>query len=234
MAEHRKKSIDDFIAQISEVGLASPNRYWVEFLLPRGVSGSGGEVREESTSGKIKSVETSSIQNGKLSIMCNAAQMPGRSFMTVEHRHYQTPIKIPYATQYDDVSFTFTTSQDFRERKFFEIWQETIVNIKTGTMNFYDEYVSDIKVHQLDREGQISYSILIKDAYPINIGAVDYSYSTQNDIQNSTVSFSYKYWEAIPVDYDKYKYPVGIAPNQSKLEDIIDGFVDYATDLFTF
>ena len=148
------------------------------------MSGGGGEVRAESTSGQIKAVETTAVQNGRLGIMCNTAQMPGRSFMTVEHRHYQSPIKIPYAAQYDDVTFTFTSSTDLRERAFFEVWQEAIVNIKTGTMNFYDEYVSDIKIHQLDLEGNITYSVLIKDAYPIAISSVEYSASTQNDFQN--------------------------------------------------
>lgn len=234
MAEYKKKSIDDFIAQISEVGLASPNKFWVEFLLPKGVSGSGGEVRTESTSGKIKSFETEAIKNGQLSIMCNTAAMPGRSLMTIEHRHYQTPIKIPYSTSYGDVTFSFISSQDLRERKFFEVWQETVVNVKTGTMNFYDEYVSDIKIHQLDREGQVAYSVLIKDAYPISINQLDYSQGTLNDFLPTSVSFSYKYWETIPVDYEKHEYPIGVPKKQSKLEDIVDGFVDYATDLFTF
>lgn len=230
MSEYRKKSIDDFLAQLNDVGIASPSRYWVDFLLPRGVSKSGGEVRRESTASVIRSVETAAVQNGGLSMMCTSAQLPGRDLLTVEHRHYQTPIKIPYSTQYNDVSFSFLLSHDLRERIFFEVWQQAIVNVKTGTMNFYDEYISDIKIHQLDKEGQITYSVLLKEAYPISIGQVDYSASSQNDIVTCPVSFSYKYWQPIPVSLHKHVYPIGVPPRQSKLKDIIDGFVD----MFTF
>lgn len=195
--------INDFVAKISKHKIASPNRYYVEFSFPRGINveGAGANadrlqfINQNVRVGAAQSIETTLNSGGDLSVMCTASQMPSRALMTNEHKHTNYPIKIPYAQGYDTVTFGFTLSENLKERRFFELWQETVVNVRDGSMNFYDEYVSDIFVHQLDKESNIKYTVRLIEAYPISISNVDHSYASQNDILSMSVTFAYKYWQ---------------------------------------
>ena len=191
------KSIPDFISQLSGLGgIAHANRYWIEFNLPLGVGTNGGEyqINAKSQKGNISTENIIYNSQGQIGIMCQSAQFPGRSYMTTESRHYPNMFKIPYTAQYDDISFTFTLTKNLNERKFFEIWQESVVNITTGTLNFYNEYVSNIKMHQLDSCGNPSYSIELVNAYPIALGGLDYSFADTDGVLTSSVTFTYEYW----------------------------------------
>jgi len=87
-------------------------------------------------------------------------------------------------------------------RRYFEIWQNAVVNIQSNTMNFYSEYVSDVIIEQLDTEGNPTYGVQLIEAYPMSVTAMDYSYSNQNTIQNIAIVLTYKYWKNL-YDYRK-------------------------------
>jgi hypothetical protein len=127
---------------------------------------------------------------------CIAMQFPSRALMTVENRHQGTPYKLPYASMYDDVTFTFVASEDLRERKFFETWQETVLNIGMNSLNFYNEYVATVELAQLDKNNNTTYGVVLTEAYPINIGVVDYSYASQNETVAVTVTLAYRKWKS--------------------------------------
>ena len=165
-----QKSISDFVAHVGSNKLASPTRYWVEFQ-----SGSGSSMDD-------------------LVMYCKTAQMPGRSYQTVEQRQINVPFKIPYVAAYEDINFTFTLSEDLKERKFFEEWQATIYNEDSATMNYYDEYKGQCRVAQLDKEGNPTYTIMMRDAYPVALSSVDYAYDNTNQLQQMTVTMAYRYW----------------------------------------
>lgn len=189
-------SVADYISQLGNGGIASPNKYWVDFTLPPGIKGDNwGSMNSQSMVGSISESNTHYNKAGGLSMRCIQMQFPSRALMTTESRHWGTPYKIPYSVMYDAVTFTFVSSRDLAERKFFEIWQETVVNIGSNSLNFYDEYVRPIKLYQLDSEGEVTYEVELQEAYPINIGQIDYSYATINDFQAIPVTFTYRHWK---------------------------------------
>jgi len=189
-------SVDNFVSKLKGLGsINQSNRYWVEFTLPSGVVVGNPSTLNEVRSGAITSNQNRLTENGKLSIMCHTATMPGRGLMTVESRLNNIPKKMPYASQYDDVTFTFYATKEMPERLYFEYWQAAVFNVTDGSLNFYDEYKGRIIIHQLDTEGNSVYSVELRDAYPLSINNVDYSYHAQNEIVNVSVTFTYKYWK---------------------------------------
>ena len=193
-------SITDYIQEISKQGIASPNRYWVTLTLPRGIDLSiwGNEsINQDSAQGNIGKINTQLNGNTQLSVKCIQVQFPGRTLMTTENRHWGTPYKLPYSALYDEVSFTFVAADNLRERYFFEVWQEAVINVNLNSLNFYDEYISQVQLYQLDKQNNFTYGIELDQAYPINIGAIDYSYATQNEFVSVTVSLTYRRWRNI-------------------------------------
>jgi len=58
----------------------------------------------------------------------DAVDIPGRFLTTADYKHknYGPLIKMPYGQIYSDVNITIILSEDMREKKFFEEWQNAI------------------------------------------------------------------------------------------------------------
>lgn len=167
--------VDFFVSNITE-GLASPNKYRVQFDSPIG----------------------SGVDSRSVAIMCNVANLPGRSLKTYENRHYGVPFKLPFTAEYSDITFSFITQLNFKERQFFEDWQEKIVNPSTGLVGFYDDYKGDIIISHLSgKDGFEDYEIKLYDAYPVTLSDIGLGYSMTNEIIISGVTFTYRYWKRI-------------------------------------
>jgi len=197
--EKSKMSVSAFLSAAS-AGLARPNKYEIELTLPPGIQSAWDGVSLNSTAGVIGSVGMRLNSNGALNMMCHTVTMPQRSLMTTDLRQYGSPYKVPHSQSYDTIALSFYARPELQERKFFETWQQTVVNITSNTMNFYYEYVSDVKIHQLDAKGNRTYSIIAYEAYPLSVGVVDYSYSSMNAIQNITAVLTFKHWKNAEFD----------------------------------
>lgn len=192
----QKPTMEEAIARLAGVELASPNRYWVAFNLPEGIAPKGANDNMDGVSDKVKTGQpTSYARNmGDIGFMCTNMTFPGRSFMTTDSRHIGTPFKLPYTAEYSDVNFTFNLSADFRERKYFEMWQQSIVNVHMNSLNFYKEYVMPVHLMQLDKQGKVTYQVTLVEAYPISIDDVNNSFAAQNEVSQCTVTMAYRHW----------------------------------------
>lgn len=193
---HQRVTMDEAINRLAGTQLASPNRFWVAFNLPEGIA-------QLDTNDNINGVSPAVIEGqprkysrelGDIGFMCNQMTFPARTFMTTESRHIGTPFRLPYSTQYADVAFTFHCSSDLRERKYFEIWQQSIVNVHMNSFNFYKEYVMPVHLMQLDNQGNVTYQVSLVEAYPISIEGVTSSSASRDEVQMCTVTMAYRHW----------------------------------------
>lgn len=192
----RDHSVMGFLSHF-KLGIAKPSRYRVEFNLPKGVNLAPGQigVNEESTANNIRRMQNYFNSQGGIDIKCLNATFPQRSLLTSEHRQNSAPFRVPFSSTYDPVTFSFYADSTFDTREYFEIWQGAVVNFGTNTMNFYDEFVSDVRMFQLNDLGEDSYSVELFEAYPINVGIVDSSYAQANAFQTITVTMSFRSWK---------------------------------------
>lgn len=187
--------VKNFLAHLNKGSVAKPSKYWVELLPPPG-AGDTESVDPGSKAGAIQGIFSADEQKN-FSLRCITAQMPGKSVQTSEYRQRNIPYKLPYTASYDDVTVTFVASENLQERKILEVWMNAVINVTDGTLNFYNEYKGNIKIHQLDYDGNQVYSVMLVDAYPVAVSPVDYSFGSQNELVNVSATFTYKYWKNV-------------------------------------
>jgi hypothetical protein len=188
-------SVKTFISRFNK-GFARPSRYRVEFTLPQGFNASPDlpGVNSNSAASNIKSQEMSLNRNGNINVMCHSCSLPQRTLLTYDHKQLAAPYRVPYSQSYDPVTFSFYADTDYSAREYFDIWQNAAINIGSNTVNYYNEFTSDVRITTIDSAGNDAYFVDLYEAYPINIGVIDLSYSTTNAVQTVTVTLSYKYW----------------------------------------
>ncbi len=164
--------------------------------MPRGVRLAANSMGSniDAIEGNISVLGAALNANSSIDIKCHTMTMPQRSLMTYEHKQNFAPVRLPYSAAYDPVTFSFYADSRYDTRTFFETWQSAVMNFGTNTVNFYDEYKADIHMYTLNDYGEDAYKVTLFDAYPLNIGVVDLSYSQSNNYQTITVTMSFRYW----------------------------------------
>ena len=197
--KHKTFSVDNFISKFKN-GIARPNRFRVEFMLPSGVVGGAGilGVNPTSRTGAIQQSERALNKNGLISILSHTTMLPARELQLIgaSAGGGSYPAAVPFGVSYQPITVSFYTDAHYSTREYFDIWQNAVFNVKSRTINYYNEYTSDVRIHALDREGNTTYSITLKEAYPNSISECDLSFSSVDTLQTVTVSFSYKYWHS--------------------------------------
>nr|DAM80112.1 MAG TPA: Baseplate wedge protein [Caudoviricetes sp.]DAO72641.1 MAG TPA: Baseplate wedge protein [Caudoviricetes sp.]DAS48656.1 MAG TPA: Baseplate wedge protein [Caudoviricetes sp.] len=177
-------------------GISIPNKYRMEFNLPKGVPNTGRITNDQSEQGRIRQSQSLYNGTGAINIMCHSAMFPDRMLQSYEHKQMVMPYRVPYSQMYNPVTMTFYADSTLNTRRYFDIWQNAVVNIHDNTLNFYSEFTSDVHIWALDREGNDAYGVKLIEAYPLTLASVDLSYGN-NAVQNVTVTFSYKYWATL-------------------------------------
>lgn len=184
-----------FISEMSSgTGLARPNRYGVRINTIK-------LLANPTTAFQFGILRAARLRSDRhLDIYCEEAELPGRSFATSEVRHYGPHFTIPYQPVYNSITLSFYVNDDMLERRFFDAWQNSVMNPFTKDMNFFDDYTTDIFVYQLSKTGELTpYVVVLRDAWPVNVNQMRLSYDETNTVHKLPVTFNYTKWENIEV-----------------------------------
>ena len=61
-------------------------------------------------------------------LLCQSCTMPGKRIMTTEATHNHHNTKKPYSAATDEVTMTFLMTNDYYMKKYFDMWQEMIID----------------------------------------------------------------------------------------------------------
>ena len=217
-----ESTIGRFQSKMAEgEGFARPNRFMVDFILPRGIDegvdddGNNFTFQEEiarSTQGELKS--ELELQRG-LRAFCFAAELPARNIDTAPLKIYGPKREIVYGHSYSqEITLSFYADKFLRQRSFFEQWQNTAMDLGTNNVHFYDEYTGAIRIYALGAfsgdafRDRIAYGVHLYECYPKTITAVPLNYGTQNEIMQISISFYYRNWSNLSID-EVRNYTVG-------------------------
>ena len=94
------------------------------------------------------------------------------------------------------MSLTVINDTDFKLRNAFERWQNGINNHtdNEGLTNPAD-YMVDVFIDQLDRNGETIKSYTLRSAYPDSVGDITLGYG-ETEIETFEVSLTYQYFES--------------------------------------
>ena len=166
-------SVSGFVSRISGKGLAKTNRFRVIFVTPP-ITGNADDYRQ-------------------ISLNCEAAELPGRDLTTSDARIYGPTFKMPYMSNYNDVSFTFLCDASLVEKRVFDEWISAINPQNTFDFEYRESYVSRVVIEQLTEDEVTAYSCELVEAYPIQVNAMPVSWGDDN-FQRVTVTMTYRYW----------------------------------------
>ena len=179
------------------------NLYSIEIFLPRGhknggIGGYFGDFYTGADEGNTKF----------LSYKAKTVTIPGKSLGTIEAKRFGPVYKVANDLIIDTVSMTFMCSADYAEHRFFEGWIAGIMGaVKPGTgmsagqkarqlytVSYYYDYVGQVNIIPLDRQGGASANIVLMEAYPTNVGPIEMAWGDAGEISNFTVTWSFKDW----------------------------------------
>lgn len=128
-----------------------------------------------------------------ISLNCESAELPGRDLTTTDARIYGPTFKMPYMTNYNDVSFTFLCGASLMEKRIFDEWISYINPVDSFNFQYRDSYVTTVSIHQLTDNEITTYSCQLIEAYPIQVNAMPVSWGDEN-FHRVTVTMTYRYW----------------------------------------
>jgi hypothetical protein len=130
-----------------------------------------------------------------LALQCESAELPGRTLTTADVKIYGPTFKVPYQTQYGDISLTFLCTNDFFERKLFDRWMEAIHPSDTNNLRFpkgqATRYMTNIKIIQYDDFIKQIYAVELIDAFPIGVAPQALSWG-EDGFHRLQVQFAYQ------------------------------------------
>lgn len=148
--------------------------------------------------------------------LCEAAELPGRGFQSLDVRYYGPNQKLPFQTQYEDITMTFLCRSESYERQFFDDWMEIINPTNSFDFNYRSEYQTTIEIMQLaeysaaaavgpnqpgsSRYPKETYRITLYNAYPTLVNPQPVTWA-DDQVQRLGITFTYHKWRR--EGYDK-------------------------------
>ena len=135
-----------------------------------------------------------------LSLQCEVAELPGKTLLSQDVKIYGPTFKVPYQTQYNDLTLTFVCSNIFYERKLFDVWLNAIMPLDTNNLRYpkgeTSRYLTNIKIMQYDDFIREIYAVDCIDAFPIGIASQPLNWGDEN-FHRLSVQFAYQKYNPI-------------------------------------
>jgi hypothetical protein len=201
----------------AKAGLAKPNRFEVIlpiptyvgkfvstsvldqlFNLPNSIYSTIADALNKGTS--EGQVSASPSISRYLALQCEQTELPGKSILTTDVKIYGVPYKVPYQTQYDEITLTFLCTNEFYERKLFDRWLECIMPPDTNNLRFPKDdetrYMTNLKIVQYDDFIKQIYAIELVDAFPVGIAPQSVNWA-DDGFHRVSVRFAYQKYNVV-------------------------------------
>ena len=175
MANTAQYSVSNFSSRIASSGLASPNKFEVEFT----------------------SIPVNNVDKTQLNLMCDQCSLAGRDVQAVLDIQYGIRRQVVYnAPAYTPLSLSFICTDNMEEKRILDKWNNKCVNTTGGfDVAYYEDYVGHLDVYVLDRSGKKrTYHMHYHEVYPKTVTAVEWNHGTTNATLRVTAEIQYAYW----------------------------------------
>lgn len=155
------------------------------------------------------------LQAEELNILCSNVNMPGRQIMTQERLIGVKARKMPNGFASDDINFTFHVMNDYKIKKYFEAWQNKVVNQNTFEIGYATDYAKQVNIKQLKKgmafdfpvdkifginidldirtRANVIYECKLLDAFPTTMNGIEFN-DEQDGLVKLSVQLSYTNW----------------------------------------
>jgi len=170
-------NVDSFSSQIAKKGIASPNKFAVNFT-------------------RVPSIALGSDTYSDLNLMCESVTLAGRTIQSLLDRQYGLNREVAYnGPTYTPITLAFLCTANYVEKRIFDRWNNMIVDISKGyDVAYYNSYIGEMQVTALDVTGKKAFYMTYKECWPKTVSAIELNHSTQNTPVRLSVEMQYAYW----------------------------------------
>jgi hypothetical protein len=141
------------------------------------------------------------IADIKSQFMIQAAQLPSSIVGQVEVRYFGRAIKLAGDREFDTWTVQVINDEDFLVKNAMEEWSNAINGHENNLRNFGGPqpsfYKSQAQVMQYSKVGNVIREYEFDGLWPLEIGAIDLSWESTNQIETFPVTFAYDSWRVI-------------------------------------
>jgi len=194
-------NLTQFLGAIREDSLARVNRFEVFINPPSGMIGKNR------------------ANAGAVSLYCEMASLPPVNISTKSFKIFGPTYQRPFGAEYggEGISMTFHVDRDMQVKRFFDDWTATVVDPDSGLVGFQEDYISTIRLRQLDEQENVTYELELYEAFPRSVNLLELNNSAQNQTHRLNVLFAYRYWKDI--DREFQTMPMDI-PRQRRFPEV--------------
>lgn len=131
----------------------------------------------------------------QVEFLCKSASLPPSTLGVVEVPYRGRMLKYAGDRTFPEWTLTILNDTDFQIRNALESWSDLInsheENVGPTSKNLYTQRW---EIDQLDRSGAILKSYSFEGCWPSEIGQIDVSFDSNDQIEEYTVSLQYDYW----------------------------------------
>jgi hypothetical protein len=135
----------------------------------------------------------------KMPFMCRATSIPASTIGTIEIPYFGRRIKLAGDRTFAEWSVTIMNDEDFLIRNSMEEWMQSI-NSHLGNITKFGsasplQYKENAQVVQFSKTGLPVRQYTFNGMFPIEVGPIELSWESQNEIEVFNVTFQYDFWE---------------------------------------
>ena len=131
------------------------------------------------------------------SFLVEAASLPGSTFGIIPVPFRGRILKMAGDRTFAEWTTTIINDTDFAVRDAIERWMNGINAHSANTgLTSPIAYEADLKVDQLDRNGDVLKTYIFRGAYPQDMSEIALSYGDNDNIERFSCTWSYQYFES--------------------------------------
>jgi hypothetical protein len=135
----------------------------------------------------------------KVTFMAKTAQLPGSTIGTVPVYYFGREMKFPGNRSFADWTLTIINDEDFSVRNAVENWMNSMNsnagNIRNSAALNNISYTVDAQVTQYGKTGNELKKYKFVGLFPIDLAPIDLDWSSNDSIEEYSVTFAYQHWE---------------------------------------
>lgn len=171
--------LSGFMSQLMSRNVSKPSLYYVEIVPPPMF--------------KKSKVEFSGDDLELISLWCAAAQTPQSTILTRdEYVQAGTRRKYAYDQDYTNLTLSFYLDQEYKVKKFFDLWKQAIVPQRRN-FEYPDDYTAEtINLYIIDQSENKTYLYEYSRVFPKSNNAVELNYANSTTVATLTVDFVFE------------------------------------------
>ena len=141
--------------------------------------------------------------NTNLQFLCESVSLPTKGIASNAQDIYGPPREIPYRETFTEAALSFILDDNFTVKRFFDKWQENIINVETGNVSYWNDFVATINITRLSNDASNfeiatdKYKIELREAYPSAVGEIALGHTMGGDVLKLSVTFKYRKWMSL-------------------------------------